>query len=109
VSVNVSDRAVGHDYATVIRRPDDDADDATRLAFVLDEAIRTQERLNELVQRIEHEHVRRVNALNELRSELDAAIAQGIETSRLKFVQLRRIGLVFLWFGASCLTAANLV
>jgi hypothetical protein len=86
-----------------------DADEGAKLKFLLDEARRTQERLNELDKGLEQEHVRRVNALNDLRTEFDAAINETVETSRFRFLQLRRIGLALLLLGGGALAAANLV
>lgn len=108
-SVSMSDGIAARDRAELIRGVDPDAGGDAILAFLLEEARRTQERLNELGQRLEHEHVRRVSALNILRQEIDEAIGSGIETSRRRFAQLRRYGLVLLFAGSFCLAVANLV
>jgi hypothetical protein len=93
--------------AEVVRGPP--ADDDAKLAFLLGEARRTQERLNELERRVDDEHASRVHALNQLRAEVNAAIGETVETSRLRFIRLRRLGLVFLVAGTTCLAIANLV
>ena len=81
----------------VTRHIEEDAEAEAKLAFLIDEARRTQERLNALEQKVEEEHVRLTNRLNDLRREFYEAIGSNIETSKARFLFLRRIGLAFLW------------
>jgi hypothetical protein len=108
-TVTVSDHAMMRDHASVTRGIDDQAEVEAKFAFLIDEARRTQERLNQLELAVEEEHVTRVSALNDLRREFDDAVRANIETSKARFLFLRRIGLAFLWTGSACLAIANLV
>lgn len=108
-SVSVSDSIALRDYAAVVHDVDPTADVESQLAFLRAEVVRAQERMNELAARIEEEHALRVTRLNELRQEINDAIGEGVESSRLRFVRLRRFGIVLLWIGGACLAAANLV
>jgi hypothetical protein len=108
-TVTVSDQAGLRDLAQVVLRLKAGADAEQTLAFLVARAEEAQMRINELERRIEVEHVNRVNRLNDLRQEIDAAISEGVELSRVRLVRLRRGGVGLLWIGGGLLAVANLV
>jgi hypothetical protein len=92
---------------------DPEADVETQLAFLRSEARRTREQLTAHErqiaanrQRIEQEEKARARALEELREELSKQIRAVVESSRLRYIRLRRVGLVLVVVGSICLVAA---
>lgn len=107
--VTISDVAAMRDRRRVFPELSPHADPERKVEYLIEQAWQAHQRLNEIDQRLEAEHTRRTNALNELRREIDAAIGEGVETSRLRYIKLRRVGLVFLVLGSACLAIANLI
>jgi hypothetical protein len=102
--------AIEHDVALPIRAVKmGSAPLEKRVGIMEAETRRAHDRLDQLESQVKAERVSRESAIAALRRELDDAIGSAVETSRLRYVKLRRYGLVCLVAGGACLAVANLV
>ena len=87
----------------------DDASDERKLAFLLSEAKRTQERLGNVERDLANQPAERAAELQSLRDDLESLFRTAIEEKGDVYIKWRLIGLGCLLVGSSLLATANLV